>query len=119
MYMFRNIAKLLLIAACSVCIYSCGSGNKGAGKENSCVGVFTDEFGNRFELREDYTASIVFAGNDKTNNTKWRDGENHDSPFATIEYNGDPSYYFLRDGFLYRHREDMEKGRCAIKIAYE
>lgn len=117
--MVKEIVKTVIIAACCIVAFGCGSGNKGGDKEDGFVGVFTDEYGNKFELRDDYTATIEFVGNNKVNQTRWRDGEHHDSPFATIEYNGDPTYYYLRDGFLYRHKEDMERGRCAINIVYQ
>lgn len=117
--MLARLTKVIIFTACCILAVACGSGSKGEGKGHGFAGSFTDEFGNKFELREDYTATIEFAGNNKTNTTKWRDGEQHDSPFATIEYNGDPTYYYLRDGYLYRHKEDMERGRCAISITYQ
>ena len=73
----------------------------------------------KFVLNEDYTGTIQFAGNDKQDSITWSDGPNHQSPFATIKYNGDPSYYYLRDGKLYRHEEDMDHGKCSINITYD
>lgn len=96
---------------------SCGGGSNKKG--NDFAGSFTDEFGNKFELKEDYSATIQFAGESTIQHSKWSDGENHDRAYATIEFNGDPSYYFLRDGKLYREREDMERGSCPISIKYE
>ena len=111
--------KRILGYACMLAVmilFSCSGGNNEAHK---FAGSFEDEFHNKFVLNEDYTATIQFAGNSDIIETEWRDGVNHDSPYATIRFNGDPSYYYLRDGNLYRHFEDMTNGRCAIKITYD
>lgn len=107
LYSLFIIGLLLAVTACS---------DKSAHK---FAGTFEDEFGNRFELRSDYTATIQFAGNQDAVETQWSDGEDHQRPFATIRYNGDPTYYYLRDGQLYRRKEDMNNGRCAIHITYK
>ncbi len=112
--MFTKVLKTLIIALTLTCITACGGG--GDSTDGKFVGSYVDEFGNKFELRDDHTATIQFKGQDKVNETKWYDGENHDSPFATIAYNGDSKYYFMRDGNLYRHKEDMDNGRPAIKL---
>ena len=114
--MLQRIIRLSVLALTVVLAVSCGSGDSRKGK---FAGTFVDEFGNKFELKEDYSATIQFVCDDKVNQTRWRDGANHDSPFATIEFNGDPAYYYLRDGMLYRHKDDMDNGRCAIKLEYE
>ena len=97
---------------------ACAGGSKERGNHDF-AGTFVDEFGNKFVLNTDYTATIQFAGSDNVVQTSWHDGVNHESPYATIEYNGDPSYYYLRDGNLYRRQEDMQNGKCAIIINYE
>lgn len=104
--------------AIAVLLSACGGGNKGD-QARHFAGTFTDEFGNRFELNDDYTGTIQFDKNDHKDTITWSDGDNHDRPYATIRYNGDPNYYYLRDGSLYRHKDNMEDGRCAIKIKYE
>ena len=109
---------LMGIVALSMALTSC-SGSSAGSSDGKFIGKYEDEFGNKFELKEDYTATIQFAGQDKVNETHWFDGPAHNSPFATIEYNGNPNYYFMRDGFLYRYREDMEQGKAAIKITKE
>lgn len=86
---------------------------------NKFAGSFTDEFNNKFVLNEDYSGTLQCDGIDKIDTISWSDGPDHKRPFATIKYNGDPSYYYLRDGMLYRHEEDMDHGRCAIKITYD
>ena len=102
-----------------VCLVLAACGKSSDGSTQGFAGKYEDEFGNKFELREDHTATIQFAGQDNVNETHWFDGENHDSPFATIEYNGDPAYYYMRDGVLYRHKEDMDSGHPAIKLEKE
>ena len=110
--MKRLIGYICLLAV--VLLISCGGSRKG-----KFAGTFTDEFNNKFVLNEDYSATIQFAGHDEVIPTVWSDGEDHKSPFATIRYNGDPHYYYLRDGFLYRYKHDMDEGRNAIVIEYE
>ncbi len=105
--LFLCLAVTILLSAC------------GGKSDHEFAGTFTDEFNNKFVLNKDYTGTIQFAGNSKVENIKWFDGEDHKRPYATIEYNEDPTYYFLRDGALYRAQKDMDEGRCAIKIKYE
>jgi len=106
--LFLSLALTLLFTACG------GSKHD----SNKFAGSFTDEFNNKFVLNEDYTGTIQFAGNDKVEQITWSDGTDHKRPYATIKWNGDPSYYFLRDGALYRYEKDMDEGRAAIKITY-
>lgn len=112
------LAAFALVLALSACG---GKSNSTGSTDNnhSFAGTFTDEFGNRFELLDDYRGTIQFDKHTEVDSITWFDGENHDRPYATINYNGDPTYYYLRDGSLYRHQDDMERGRCAIKISYE
>ena len=109
--LFKLSATLVVIAATMM---SCGGGSNSS--NNEFVGKYEDEFGNKFELRDDHTATIQFAGQDNVNETMWGNGPGEDSPFATISYNSNSSYYFMRDGHLYRYREDMNEGRHAIKL---
>lgn len=88
-------------------------------KVHDYVGRFTDEFDNVFEIRADHTATIHFAGSDHSVETVWRDSVYHKIPYAAIEFNGDPNYYYLSNGFLYRRLDDMKDGRCAINIQYD
>ncbi len=89
------------------------------GGDNTYTGKFVDEFGNRFELKEDYTATIQWVGDTTVIPTTWSDGENHKRPYATIAFNGNPEYFFMCDGSLYRHRENMDQGRAAIELKRE
>lgn len=112
--MLRNISKTLAVIAIAA-IMACG-GNE---ERKSYAGKFTDEFGNRFELRDDGTGTLQFAGQDNVSDIAWYDGNKSGLPYSTIEYNGDVNYYYLRDGVMYRHKEEMDNGRCAIAITYE
>lgn len=112
----KQLFSILLLVA-TMLLAACGGQHKHG--EQQFAGKFTDEFGNHFVLNTDYTGTIQFAGNEKLDSITWFDGDDHKSIFATIKYNGDPTYYFLRDGYLYRHREDMQSGHCAISIEYE
>lgn len=101
----------MMLAFATAILVGCGpaKGSKGA-----FAGSFTDEFGNQFVLNDDHTATITITGN-KSVTTSW----NEDSVFATIEFNGDPTYYYLYNGALYRHKAQMDAGRAAIKIKYD
>jgi hypothetical protein len=112
----KRFINFTLILIAIITMASCG-GNKH--QDNKFVGSFTDEFENKFTLNEDYSATIQFVGEDSVIKTTWSDGDNHDRAYATIKFNGDPTYYFLRDGKLYRHLEEMQQGRCAINIKYD
>ncbi len=113
--MKKYLGILLLFGA--LVLAACGGGTKH--ENGKFAGSFTDEFDNKFVLNEDYTGTIQFAGTSKVNKITWRDGEGHKSVFATIAWNGDPAYYYLRDGKLYRHYEDMQNGEPAINIKYD
>ncbi len=113
--------KYLVVLAMLACVTltACTHSKPGGTRETGFAGKFTDEFGNKFVLNDDYTATIQFVGSDSVINTTWLDGADHQSPYATIMFNSDPAYYYLRDGFLYRHLKDMQEGTLAIKIEYE
>lgn len=113
----KKVFSVLLLSLTFVLIHSCG-GTKHE-NDHKFVGTFTNEYEDVFTLNEDMTASILFKGAKEEVKTTWYDGDDHKRPYATIEYNGDPQYYFLRDGALYRHKEDMEEGRCKITITYK
>lgn len=104
------LASALVLAA------ACGGSKHDTTK---FAGSFTDEFGNKFVLNEDYTGTLQMDKSDKVDSIKWFDGTDHKRPYATITYNGDPTYYYLRDGKLYRHEQDMDNGTCAIEISYD
>jgi len=106
----------LLIASLAATVVSCGSKNADDGK---VTGKYVDEFGNKFELREDHTATIQFNGQDKINETRWHDGEHSDTSYVTIEYNGDTTYYYMSHGKLYRSKQTMEAGSPAIELTRE
>ena len=101
------VAVIMMMVAC------------GGKKEHQYIGKFTDEFGNKFELREDHKAFIQFVGFEKVSEEVWSDGDNHDLPYAIISFNGTPAYYYLRDGVLYNSMENMAQGHPAIQITWE
>ena len=88
----------------AIMVIACG---KKSASEGPVTGKYIDEFGNKFELREDHTATIQFAGQDKVNETRWYDAEHSDTSYVTIGYNGDSTYYYLSHGKLYRSKEQM------------
>ena len=109
--MKRKLFKIALTVGIIAMVVSCG--NKNAA-EGPVTGKYVDEFDNKFELREDHSATIQFAGQDKINETRWYDGEHSDTSYVTIGYNGDTTYYYLSHGKLYRSKEQMEIGHPAI-----
>lgn len=113
--MLDKIMKATAVV-CLMFLMACGGSSD---KRESYAGRFTDEFGNRFELRDDGTGTMQFVEQDIVNDIVWFDGSKSGCPYSTIEWNGNVNYYYLRDGVMYRHREDMDGGRCAISITYE
>lgn len=113
--MAKRFIKTLLIAGIAVAAISC---NKSA-DDGKVTGKFIDEFGNKFELREDHTATIQFNGQDKVNETRWLDGEHSDTSYVTIEYNGDSTYFYMSHGKLYRSKHNMEIGSAAVELKRE
>ena len=111
----KRLLSILFFCIALAALQSCGSKHE---NDHNFVGTFVDEYNNVFTLNEDRTATITYKGA-KEFKTTWYDGDDHKRPYATIEYNGDPCYYFLRDGSLYRYKEEMDEGRCAIKITYK
>lgn len=111
--MFKRIFKILIITGVAVTVVSCGSKNADDGE---VTGKYIDEFGNKFELREDHTATIQFNGQDKVNDTQWYSNEFGDTAFVTIGYNGDTAYYYMSHGKLYRSKEAMDIGHPAINL---
>ena len=105
--------QTLVIAGLAACVVSCG--NKNAA-EGPVTGKYVDEFGNKFELREDHTATIQFDGQDKVNETRWYDGDRGDTSYVSIGYNGDTAYYYMSHGKLYRNKESMDIGSPAIEL---
>lgn len=111
----KRLAMLVCLVAALV-FSACGGNDR---TDHKFAGSFTDEFGNKFVLNDDYTGTLQFDKTDKVQTIKWYDGEDHKRPYATIEWNGDPTYYYLRDGALYRTQDEMNQGRCAVKIEYD
>jgi len=110
--MASRIFHTLLFIGIAMIVISCGKS-----ADDGCVtGSFVDEFGNKFELRDDHTATIQFEGQDKINETFWHDGYHSDTSYVTIEYNGDSTYFYMSHGKLYRHLEDMKTGHPAIEL---
>lgn len=110
----KKIFVIIGIISCLVFVTSCGRDPK------AFAGTFTDEFGNKFVLNEDSTATIQFAGFDAVEQSHWHIiyGAN-DSVYAGIYFNGDPEYYYLYNNKMYHHLKDLVEDRSAIKIQYE
>ncbi len=111
--MKRFFGMMSLVTMMMLMLTACSS------KHEGFTGKFTDQFGNKFELRKDYTASITFVGYDQPTEVTWSDGEQHDRTYATISFNGNPNYYYLRDGVLYGSESAMVNGHPAIQIEWE
>lgn len=115
----KKVLSVLFLTAFLFFIQGCGGPAKQQSEDHKFAGTFEDEYGDIFTLNKDMTTSIQFKNTPKEYKGKWNDGENHSRPYATIDFNGDPNYYYLRDGYLYRYRQDMDEGRCKIKISYK
>lgn len=96
-------------------MFSCGT-NK---SEYQLIGKFEDEFGNKFELKEEMDATIEFVNTNKIVQTTWTKHEEDGHPYAAIEYNGNAEYFLLQGNGLYRHVDDMKNNRRKINVAYQ
>ena len=112
-----KISRIACLAA-AACLLLAGCSKTRGSREGGFTGTFTDEFGNQFTLNEDMTSIVTISGA-QPDTTQWSDGDNHDQDYATIMYNYDPNYFFLKDGKLYNSRKAMEQGHPAIEIHYE
>lgn len=114
----KKILSVFFFSVILLSLQACGGSSKQS-DNHKFAGTFEDQFGDVFTLNEDMTTTIQFKGAAQEFKGKWFDGQNHERPYATIEYNGDPNYYYLRDGYMYRYKQDMEEGRCKISIKYK
>ena len=115
----KVISKIILLFCLLSLTFSCGPKNGSAeGDGTHYSGVFVDEFENQFTLNEDHTGTIHFFGNSNVSEIEWAEHEKGGRKYATISFNGDPSYYFLYKGYLFRQEKDMEELRCPIIIKY-
>ena len=112
-----KISRISVLAV-AACLLLAGCSKTRGSREGGFTGTFTDEFGNQFTLNEDMTSIVTISGA-QPDTTQWSDGDNHDQDYATITYNYDPNYFFLKDGKLYNSRKAMEQGHPAIEIHYE
>lgn len=100
-----------------------GCGNKGS-LSTSCeeennpqyVGTYLDEYGNLFVLNDNHTATIQLANSDNIHEETWKEHHRDGCYYTTISFNGNPAYYYLHDGYLFCHLEDMESLRSPIVI---
>jgi hypothetical protein len=89
-------------------------------KRATFAGTFHDEFGNKFVLNADYSATMELVNTDKIIPIKWALLDTDSAQYATIAFNGDDSYYILKDDrTMFRHADDLNAGRAAISIEYE
>lgn len=83
------------------------------------AGEFEDEFGNRFELKEDMTAIVELVNTGNEIKTVWTKHKRVGMVYAAIAYNGSPDYFILSPEGLYRHFDDMKSKRRRITITYK
>jgi hypothetical protein len=85
----------------------------------SFIGAFEDEFGNKFVLNEDHSATIEYVNTNKVIPTTWNLVESDSASYATIAFNGDDHYFLVKDeSSMFRHMADMMANRAAISITY-
>lgn len=102
-------------ALCVGIFYACGNSSS-----HSFQGTFVSDTGMKVELRADSTTYIQFRDSSIYEGT-WAAYEqaDADSSYATIEFAGKKSYFYLKDGKLYRSKREMDKGILGIKIEYQ
>lgn len=96
---------------------SCGNVDKPS-SSHVFNGIFKTETGIKFELKEDSTTFILF--NDSIHyKGVWaihRNDEN--TEYVTIEFAGNPNYYYLKDSQLYHSEREMINNNFGTKIQY-
>lgn len=105
---------IFAISVLAVIAASCSNG----AKTHPYAGKFVTETGTIFELREDSTTCIQFADSLQYEG-KWSSHRSGDTlEYANIEFAGYPTYYYLKDGKLYRSKREMISGKLGEKINY-
>lgn len=112
----RTFIYSLIIAAVSIGVFAACSGND---KSHPFDGTFFTEEGVRFELKADSTTLIQF--NDSvTYEGTWQVCRSSDNlEYANIEFAGYPTYYYLKDGKLYRSEREMRNDALGTKVKYQ
>lgn len=105
----KRLFGVLVLFSAIVCFSSCGGSSTSKAAQHSYAGTFTIGNGISFELKSDSTAVIHF--DDVVYDSSWKIVKEDDVEFVNIEFNGDQSYYYLKDGKLYRSRMEMDRDR--------
>lgn len=114
----KRLFGVLLLFSAIVCFSSCGGGsNASKAAQHPYAGTFTIGNGISFELKSDSTAVIHF--DDVVYDSSWKIVKEDDVEFVNIEFNGDQSYYYLKDGKLYRSRMEMDRDRLGSEVTYQ
>ncbi len=112
--------RLFLLVAFSALIFSCGGVEKkkvAKDADHPYFGTFTTEYGMKFQLKKDYTTVLMFQDS-ITYEGKWDMKMQGQHEFATIEFGGNEEYYFLKDGMLYRKKEQMMYEKNGMEVSY-
>lgn len=114
----KRLFGVLVLFFAIVCFSSCGGGsNASKAAQHPYAGTFTIGNGISFELKSDSTAVIHF--DDVVYDSSWKIVKENDVEFVNIEFNGDQSYYYLKDGKLYRSRMEMDRDRLGSEVTYQ
>lgn len=108
----KRIAYLASFLVCLV-VLSCS-------KHEGFIGKFVNEYGTVFELRPDSTGVIVFEDSidyECTWASHHNEVENFD--YATIEFGGNATYYFVRDDKIYRSKQGMMSQNEGVEISWK
>ena len=107
--------KIALFASLFICIilFACS-------KHEGFVGKFVNEHGTVFELRADSTGTILFQDSidyECTWASHFNEVENFE--YATVEFGGNPTYYFVRDNQIYRSKQGMMSQTNGVEISWK
>ncbi len=98
--------------------YSCGNTGKPS-SSHPFDGIFKTESGVKFELKQDSTTFIQFDDSIHYQGI-WSVHRNDDNTeYVTIEFAGNPNYYYLKDGKLYHNEREMTNDNLGIGIQYQ
>lgn len=122
--LFNSIDKMkrffgiIFIFTAVLCLTSCGGGKSDNSFSHPFAGKFSIDNGISFELNDDSTAVIHFD-NGTDYESSWKIMKDGNGEYANIEFNGDQSYYYLKNGKIYRSHMEMDHDRIGSKVTYQ
>ena len=62
---------------------------------------------------------LFISDNGEDYESSWKIMKDGNGEYANIEFNGDQSYYYLKNGKIYRSHMEMDRDRIGSKVTYQ